>query len=384
MHTLSGNKTVSFPHPHGRPLTRYGLPAGQMQPMAPPASGAPTQAPSPNNEDTMGKDEAAPMPMATAIDTSTRPPALRPEPVHQVVPAAPEYDLNEIIHAGKFPFNMKITRVYAIGGANYNPQEAVPILNAKVQDLMEQKTGLEIPKGQFMTEYKEPGKEAPSDDHGYFALQVPMPLKPIVMIITGEKGALLYTGDERGNRYQLEYFDYVAPDLTNKKARREKNTMYFFRLCPLNKYNGLPQRTIRDVLALHLAKFAIFIQPHEDAFKQSLDADREQWDGDWHVEYNVDWNRIPRDDRGIAPWLVGLKDLTLDEVTNEKAFLKFKPDRMANVFDACNICFKPLTVCQCNMIPQAKPTGKKPQTAAERNAQAKKRMKKRADMDMSF
>ena len=79
-----------------------------------------------------------------------------------------------------------------------------------------------------------------------------------------------------------------------------------------------------------------------------------------------------------------MKDLTLDEVTNEKAFLKFKPDRMAKVFDACNICFKPLTKCECGMIPQAAPTGKKPQTAAERNAQAKKRMKKRADMDMSF
>ena len=233
------------------------------------------------------------MPMATNMDTSMRPPAHQPEPLHQVVPADPKFDLNELIHAGKFAFNMKIVRVYAIGGANYNPKGAVPTLNSKIQDLMGEMTGLVIPEAQFYVGYKEPGKEAPSDDHGYFEVQVPKPLKPLVMIITGEKGALLFTGDERGNRYKLEYFDYVAPDVSEKPARREKNKMYFCRLCPLNKMNGLPQRVIRDALQLHFAKFGITIQTHEDAFKQSMDKDREQWDGDWHVEFDVDWDHIP-------------------------------------------------------------------------------------------
>ena len=67
----------------------------------------------------MGTEEAAPMPMATSMGTSLRPPAHQPEPHHQVVNAAPKFDLNELIHAGKFAFNMKIIKVYSGGGANY-------------------------------------------------------------------------------------------------------------------------------------------------------------------------------------------------------------------------------------------------------------------------
>ena len=48
-------------------------------------------------------------------------------------------------------------------------------------------------------EYNKPGEMAPSDDHGFYTCQVPMPLKPLVMDITGEKGQLLYTGDDREN-----------------------------------------------------------------------------------------------------------------------------------------------------------------------------------------
>ena len=208
----------------------------------------------------------------------------------------------------------------------------------------------------------------------------PKPLKPIVMDLTGEKGGLLYTGDERGTRYKLDYFEYVAPDLIDKPARREKNDLHFFRLSPLNKKNGLPQRVIHDALALHIAIFGMTIQKHKDAFKHSMDKDREKWDGDWHVEFDVDWD----DECGISPNIVGLKDLILDEATKEKAYLKFKEDRMRVVWDACHQCFKSLPKCQCNLIAPDKPTGKKPETAAEKNAQAKQRMKKRAAMDMSF
>ena len=44
---------------------------------------------------------------------------------------------------------MKIIKVYSGGGANYNPKEAVPILNSKLQDLMGEMTGLEIPEAQY-------------------------------------------------------------------------------------------------------------------------------------------------------------------------------------------------------------------------------------------
>ena len=322
------------------------------------------------------------MPMATNLDTSMRPPAHQPEPLHQVVPAQPEYTVNDLINAPKYTWNMKIVKVHTGGGANYDPKEAVEDLHAKLHDQVETTTGLEIPKEQFYVEYNKPGEMAPSDDHGFFTLMAPKPLKPIVMDLTGERGGLLYTGDERGTRYKLDYFDYVAPDLTDKPARREKNELYFFRLCPLNKKNGLPQRAIRDALALHIAMFGMTIQKHKDAFKHSLDTNR-LWDGDWHVEYDIDWSRVPRDEKGDVN-LTGLKDLTLDVDKNEKAFLKFKEDRMRNVWYACHQCFKAIPKCQCGLVVTNKPTGKKPQTAAQKDAQAQQRMKKRAAKDMSF
>ena len=57
---------------------------------------------------------------------------------------------------------------------------------------------------------------------------------------------------------------------------------------------------------------------------------------------------------------------------------------MRVVWDACHLCFKSLPRCQCGQVATNKATGKKPQTAAQKNAMAQQRMKKRAAKDMSF
>ena len=57
---------------------------------------------------------------------------------------------------------------------------------------------------------------------------------------------------------------------------------------------------------------------------------------------------------------------------------------MKTVWDSCHQCFKPIPRCQCGFVVTNNAAGKKPQSAAQKDAKALQRMKKRAAKDMSF
>ena len=327
--------------------------------------------------------ESAPVEEAIMqTDTAIQPPPTDPTAI------VPKLTVPTLVESARYTFCLKIIGIDASGGANYDPEEAVPFLNAALQDEMMTLTALTIPEDQYFVDFDKPPDQAPSNYHGHFNCTIPSPLKIFVPDLTAEGGKLTFTGDSKGNKYKLEFLTYIAPDVTDKQPRREKNQLYWFLLCPLNKKNGLSRRQVHDALVEHLASFGVTIQKHKDAFKPHMDKNREQWDGDWHVEYDIDWTKVPKNPRNGENDISKMKTMILDEATNQMAYLRFKEHQIRVVWGACFKCFKTLEAvtdgCTCMLVPQAAPTGKKPQTAAQKSTQAQARIAKKAKMNFTF
>lgn len=350
------------------PSTRPSGRASPVQGLMPPPNG-PTLAPLPSG--------------LARLQHPQQPPQGPPNDERSVVPKITMQDMKD---QSPYIFNLRITAIQTTA-TNYDPQRAISNLNATLQDALATKSGVEdIPMHMYRVVFEHPAPTGGSKDtinYGKFICQVPGPMESYVADLTDpEKGGeLQFTGDGAGNNYKLAFEAYVAPE--NKEKRREPNEKQWFHVIPLTK-NGItsvPQRLAYERTAGHIANFGMTIMDHEDAFKARTTNDKEQAKPGWHVEYNVDYGRIPLD-RSSRYDVRDLKEFYLDPETRERAKIWIRPDLLRMIFGACHVCWKNQDNCDGHDPKQ--PSGAKRTSAAEQDQSAKLRMQKKAKQNFGF
>ena len=282
---------------------------------------------------------------------------------------------DEVVNSAAFFFDLVITDIQKQFLA-FKPEQAVPNLNAQVQEAFGKACGIEdLPTNIFRVEYQKDRNNLDLMDLGKFMIRIPAALKDGAITIAKEE--LRFTGDDSGNAYKLEYKDRAKAKF--KATQRKKNDNFWFHLL-VHKESEIDPMTLFSKVEDHLDKFGITMQTHANSFQ--LAGLNDMGLPKWHGEYDVDYTRVPLD-RYHTYNLEGIGEVLLDEKTGERGRFWFKPECFKEVFNACSICHKNVQACTGHEM-KPKSSGKRPMTAAENHAASKQRLKNKAGKSFAF
>jgi len=142
---------------------------------------------------------------------------------HTSAPECPQLTVAQIQLCGMFKFDLLITEVRSTK-ANYQPTNAIAMVNAIVQNEAMGWTGLdEIPTSLFNVIYSAP--KPGSTGEGRFRCSVPVLLKQMILHLMPshtKKTVLSFAGDGEGTNYKLQY-EEVTEYIFKKKDRDPKD-----------------------------------------------------------------------------------------------------------------------------------------------------------------
>ena len=285
-----------------------------------------------------------------------------------VAEVAKTLTINDLTQATPANFKLNITAV-KVANSNYDPKNAVGNLNAQIQNLTQQSTGLDIPPALFRTLFVPPDTTASSMDHGSFLVRVPEPLLDICTKAAppiDAKGPLAFTGDDKGNSYALTFAEYFQR--TNKASAPIPQDTPWFHLIPKSD-TKLTDRELYEMTSEHIAKFGFTILDHPEAFHKLLTKDKEQASGKYHVSVSVNHEQIPQTHHYYD--MTGIDSFEADPETHERVTIWFAPQTLRDECRVCSKCFHHIDICKGHEGPPNNDGKRKSKAVADANAKAR-------------
>jgi hypothetical protein len=177
--------------------------------------------------------------------------------------------------------------------------------------------------------------------------------------------------------YKLEYKEFVERTFKSHEPIPQGTPW-----CHVitDKGSKKSERAVFDAALAHMSNYGMKIVDHPEAFKLLPDSSKEQGSGKYHTALEIDHGKVPTD-HGLFN-LTGIGSFMIDDETNERAKIWFKPELLTETLNVCNKCYMNNAACRGHGAPAN--DGKRKMSAADNENHAKMRMAKKAAKANTF
>ena len=275
-------------------------------------------------------------------------------------------DANALSRSDRFTVDFNIIDTTARAGTS--PKSAVQNLNATIQAKLHKWNEIitcvrdldPLEPKHFSVTYNEKDRA--------FICSMPDVLVP-VFYKAYIKGEFDFTGDDAGNKWKLCASNHVY---RSRKQKKTSDSMAWFHAIP-DSDTALGPASVFNILDRHLSQCGII--PDSTTFTTIATKDKEQGQNKYHVDFDYDPAKLPKDARGMYD-LSSIKKIPISDHPLESQFIKLwaKKESMLFMFGGCDRCFKhKATACLC-----PEETGNRKRTPTVSNDAARRRIAARA------